>query len=148
MNSEFSFSETSCLTKAEEPSLPYYLPRRENNWINTFPKGNGKCNQYRLGFEPVSPRPFPTTITITPRAPPQKTPQNIFIYLMLLFNRLLYRLKVLSLIISIILISSRLMFVLCFTEIFFLICPSWNWSTSYTTVRLICSQIWYIRYDN
>ena len=25
-NSEFSFSETSCLTKAEEPSLPYYLP--------------------------------------------------------------------------------------------------------------------------
>ena len=26
MNSEFSFSLTSCLTKAEEPSLPYYLP--------------------------------------------------------------------------------------------------------------------------
>ena len=26
LNSEFSFSETSCLTKAEEPSLPYYLP--------------------------------------------------------------------------------------------------------------------------
>ena len=25
LNSEFSFSETSCLTKAEEPSLPYYL---------------------------------------------------------------------------------------------------------------------------
>ena len=25
-NSEFSFSLTSCLTKAEEPSLPYYLP--------------------------------------------------------------------------------------------------------------------------
>ena len=24
-NSEFSFSLTSCLTKAEEPSLPYYL---------------------------------------------------------------------------------------------------------------------------
>ena len=26
LNSEFSFSYTSCLTKAEEPSLPYYLP--------------------------------------------------------------------------------------------------------------------------
>ena len=25
-NSEFSFSLTSCFTKAEEPSLPYYLP--------------------------------------------------------------------------------------------------------------------------
>ena len=25
LNSEFSFSSTSCLTKAEEPSLPYYL---------------------------------------------------------------------------------------------------------------------------
>ena len=29
-----------------------------------------KCNQYRPGFELVSPCPFPTTITITPRAPP------------------------------------------------------------------------------
>ena len=26
LNSEFSFSWTGCLTKAEEPSLPYYLP--------------------------------------------------------------------------------------------------------------------------
>ena len=26
LNSEFSYSKTSCLTKAEEPSLPYYLP--------------------------------------------------------------------------------------------------------------------------
>ena len=26
LNSEFSFSKTSCLTKAEEPTLPYYLP--------------------------------------------------------------------------------------------------------------------------
>ena len=40
-NSEFSFSQTSCLTKAEEHSLSYYLPHswRENNWIHTFPKG-------------------------------------------------------------------------------------------------------------
>ena len=28
-----------------------------------------KCNRSRLGFELVSPCPFPTTITITPRAP-------------------------------------------------------------------------------
>ena len=36
---EFPFSETSCLTKAEELSLSYYLPIwRENNWIHTFPK--------------------------------------------------------------------------------------------------------------
>ena len=26
LNSEFSFSLTSCLTKAKEPSLSYYLP--------------------------------------------------------------------------------------------------------------------------
>ena len=26
LNSEFSFSKTNCLIKAEEPSLPYYLP--------------------------------------------------------------------------------------------------------------------------
>ena len=33
LNSEFSFSQTSCLTKAEEPSLPYYFTHswRENN---------------------------------------------------------------------------------------------------------------------
>ena len=41
LNSEFSFSQTSCLTKAEEPSLPYYFTHswRENNWIHSFPKG-------------------------------------------------------------------------------------------------------------
>ena len=41
LNSEFSFSKTSFLTKAEEPSLPYYFTHcwKENNWIHTFPKG-------------------------------------------------------------------------------------------------------------
>ena len=29
-----------------------------------------KCNDFRPGFELESPCPFPTTITITPRAPP------------------------------------------------------------------------------
>ena len=40
---------------------------RENNWIHTFPKCYVKCNQSPLGFELVSPCPFPTTITITRR---------------------------------------------------------------------------------
>ena len=41
LNSEFFFSKTSCLAKAEESSLPYYFNHswRENNWIHTFPKG-------------------------------------------------------------------------------------------------------------
>ena len=63
---------TSCLTKAEEPNLPYYLPSwRENNWIHTFPKGiSAMWNAISPGFELVSPCPIPATITITPRAPP------------------------------------------------------------------------------
>ena len=41
LNSEFSLFYTSCLTKAEEPSLPYYLPIAGGRifWIHTFPKG-------------------------------------------------------------------------------------------------------------
>ena len=41
LNTEFSFSYTSRLTKAEEPSLSFYFTYswRENNWIHTFPKG-------------------------------------------------------------------------------------------------------------
>ena len=43
-----------------------------------------KCNQYRPGFELVSPCSFPTAITTTPRAPPQqmqltKTQEDFFI---------------------------------------------------------------------
>ena len=37
LNSEFSFSQTSCLTKAEEPSLPYYLPRAGERIIGFIP---------------------------------------------------------------------------------------------------------------
>ena len=36
-NSEFSFSKTSCLTKAEEPSLPYYLPIAGGRIIGFIP---------------------------------------------------------------------------------------------------------------
>ena len=37
LNSEFSFSETSCLTKAEEPSLPDYLPIAGGRIIGFIP---------------------------------------------------------------------------------------------------------------
>ena len=37
LNSEFSFSLTSCLTKAEEPSLPYYLPIAGGRIIGFIP---------------------------------------------------------------------------------------------------------------
>ena len=36
-NSEFSFSKTSCLTKAEEPSLSYYLPIAGGKIIGFIP---------------------------------------------------------------------------------------------------------------
>ena len=35
--SEFSFSQASCLTKAEEPSLPYYLPIAGGRIIGFIP---------------------------------------------------------------------------------------------------------------
>ena len=37
LKSEFSFSQTSCLTKAEEPSLPYYLPIAGGRIIEFIP---------------------------------------------------------------------------------------------------------------
>ena len=37
LNSEFSFSSTHCLTKAEEPSLPYYLPLAGERIIRFIP---------------------------------------------------------------------------------------------------------------
>ena len=37
LNSEYSFSETSCLNKAEEPSLSYYLPIAGRRIIGFIP---------------------------------------------------------------------------------------------------------------
>ena len=37
LNSEFSFSLTSCLTKAEEPSMSYYLPIAGGRIIEFIP---------------------------------------------------------------------------------------------------------------
>ena len=75
LNSEFSFSYTSCLTKAEEQSaLLFTHSWRENNRIHTFPKGisSAMWNAISLVQDLNSGRRvhFPTTITITPRAPP------------------------------------------------------------------------------
>ena len=36
LNSEFSFSQTSCLSKAEEFNLPYYLPIAEGRIIDNY----------------------------------------------------------------------------------------------------------------
>ena len=41
---------------------------RVNNWIHNLSRGNVKCDQFRPGFELVLSCPFPTMITITPRA--------------------------------------------------------------------------------
>ena len=37
LNSDFSFSLTSCLTKAEDPCLPYYLPITGGRIIGSIP---------------------------------------------------------------------------------------------------------------
>ena len=37
LNSEYSFSKTSCLAKAKEPSLPYYLPIAGGRIIGFIP---------------------------------------------------------------------------------------------------------------
>ena len=50
------------------------------------------------------------------------------------------RLQVLSLIVFLKLMSSRLILVLCF--FFFLDLTPWNWGARHTLVRLICRQIW------
>ena len=72
LNSEFSFSWTSCLTKVEEPSLPDYLSITGGRIIGFIPfPSYVKCYQSRPGFELVSWCPFPTTIIITPWAPPK-----------------------------------------------------------------------------
>ena len=61
LNSEFSFSYTSCLTKAEEPSLPYYLPIAGGRQIGFIPftRVLVLCEmQSRPGFELVLPCPY------------------------------------------------------------------------------------------
>ena len=75
LNSEFSFSKTSSLTKAAEPSMPYYLTIAGGRIIGfiPFPRVLVLCE-----MQSVSSRiwtPFPTTINITP--------QHLTVYLLL-----------------------------------------------------------------
>ena len=73
LNSEISFTSTGCLIKAKEPSLLNYLHIAEGRiigFISRDYKCKVKSSQHRPGFELVSLCPVPTTITITPRAPP------------------------------------------------------------------------------
>ena len=51
-NSEFSFSYTSCLTKAEEPSLSYYLPKAGRRIIGfiPFPRVLVLCEMQSVSF--------------------------------------------------------------------------------------------------
>ena len=69
LNSEFSFSQTSCPTKAEEPSLSYYLPIAGGRIIGfiPFPRVLVLCEMQSVSsrFELMSPCSSPTTITIT-----------------------------------------------------------------------------------
>ena len=52
LNSEFFFSKTSCLTKAEEPSLPYYLPIAGGRIIGfiPFPRVLVRCEMQSVSF--------------------------------------------------------------------------------------------------
>ena len=68
-NSEFSFFKSSCLTKAKEPSLFYYLPIAWGRKVGflPFPRVLTPCEmQCHWGFELVSLRPFLMTLPITP----------------------------------------------------------------------------------
>ena len=73
LNLKFSFY-TSCLTKAEEPSLPYYSPIAGGRIIGfiPFPRVLVLCEIQSTSsrMELESQCSFTTTITITPRAPP------------------------------------------------------------------------------
>ena len=52
LNSEISFSLTSCLTKAEEPSLSYYLPIAGGRIIGSipFPRVLVLCKMQSVSF--------------------------------------------------------------------------------------------------
>ena len=52
LNSEFSVSSSSCLTKTEEPSLPYYLPKAEGRIIGfiPFPRVLVLCKMQSISF--------------------------------------------------------------------------------------------------
>ena len=66
LNSEFSFSKTSCLAKAKELSLSYYFPIAGGRTIGfiPFPRVLVLCEMQSVRSRIC---PLPKTITITPR---------------------------------------------------------------------------------
>ena len=54
LNSEFSFSYTSCLTKAEEPSLPYYFPIAGERIIGFIPFPREMWNAWSAMWNAIS----------------------------------------------------------------------------------------------
>ena len=83
LNSEFSFSQTSCLTKAEEPSLSYYLPIAGGTIIGfiPFPRVLVQCEMQSVSsriwtriaaFISYGDNDYTTGTSKTPRAPPKE----------------------------------------------------------------------------
>ena len=72
LNLEFSFFKTVCYTKVKEPSLPYYLPITGGRIARCipFPRVFALCEMQTATFRFELVPPYPTTITIIPRAPP------------------------------------------------------------------------------
>ena len=73
LNSEFSFSYTSCITKAEEPRLPYYLPIAGGRIIGFIPFPRVCEMQSVQDLNSCRRVQFPATITITLLAHPYTT---------------------------------------------------------------------------
>ena len=85
LNSEFSFSQTSCLTKAEWPSLPYYLPIAGGRIIGfiPFPRVLVLCE-----MQSVSSRIWTrVAMSISYDDSHYTTGTSIYIYIWLLFTR-------------------------------------------------------------
>ena len=59
--------------KRTQSALLFTHSWRENNWIHTFPKDISAMGNAISLVQDLNSSPFPTTITITPRAPPDRT---------------------------------------------------------------------------
>ncbi len=69
LNQSFPSPRLVASSRQKNPVCPTIYPQLDS-YLSQGYQCYVKCNQSRSGFELVSPCPFPTTITITPRAPP------------------------------------------------------------------------------
>ena len=86
LNSEFSFSKTGYLTQVKESSISNGLPTadEEKQWVFMLCQRASACKQPCPRFEPGSPIPFPTMITVMLSAPLGKNikvPVEKYLYL-------------------------------------------------------------------